>query len=59
VLRGFDEECRTFVHEALKADGIKMRTETEIERIERRQESGGQGAVQAATRMAACSRPTS
>src|SRR5437763_1662327 len=34
VLRGFDEECRTFVHEALKAGGIKMRTETVIERIE-------------------------
>jgi len=34
VLRGFDEECRTFVHEALKASGIKMRTETVIERIE-------------------------
>jgi glutathione reductase (NADPH) len=34
VLRGFDEECRTFVHEALKASGIRMRTETNIERIE-------------------------
>jgi glutathione reductase (NADPH) len=33
VLRGFDEECRTFVHESLKASGIRMRTETEIERI--------------------------
>jgi glutathione reductase (NADPH) len=33
VLRGFDEECRTFVHEALKASGIRMRTETTIERI--------------------------
>jgi len=33
VLRGFDEECRTFVHEALKASGIRMRTETEIQRI--------------------------
>jgi glutathione reductase (NADPH) len=33
VLRGFDEECRTFVHEALKASGIRMRTETVIERI--------------------------
>jgi glutathione reductase (NADPH) len=33
VLRGFDEECRTFVHEALKASGIKIRTETEIQRI--------------------------
>jgi len=34
VLRGFDEECRTFVHEALKTSGINMRTETVIERIE-------------------------
>jgi len=34
VLRGFDEECRTFVHEALARDGIKMRTETQIVRIE-------------------------
>jgi glutathione reductase (NADPH) len=34
VLRGFDEECRTFVHEALAKSGIKMRTETEIVRIE-------------------------
>jgi glutathione reductase (NADPH) len=33
VLRGFDEECRTFVHETLKGSGIRMRTETEIERI--------------------------
>src|SRR5689334_20451247 len=33
VLRGFDEECRTFVHEALKAGGIRMRTETTIESI--------------------------
>ena len=33
VLRGFDEECRTFVHDALKASGITMRTETEIVRI--------------------------
>jgi glutathione reductase (NADPH) len=34
VLRGFDEECRTFVHEALAGSGIRMRTETEIARIE-------------------------
>ena len=33
VLRGFDEECRTVVHDALKDSGIRMRTETEIERI--------------------------
>ncbi len=34
VLRGFDEECRSFVHETLARSGIKMRTETEIKRIE-------------------------
>jgi glutathione reductase (NADPH) len=34
ILRGFDEECRTFVHEALAHSGIKMRTETQIVRIE-------------------------
>jgi glutathione reductase (NADPH) len=34
VLRGFDEECRTFVHEALAASGIRIRNETEIARIE-------------------------
>lgn len=34
VLRGFDDECRTFVHEALVKSGIRMRTETEIGRIE-------------------------
>ena len=33
VLRGFDEDCRTFVHEALAKSGIRMRTETEIARI--------------------------
>ena len=33
VLRGFDEECRSFVHEALAKSGIKMRTETQIGRI--------------------------
>ncbi len=33
VLRGFDEECRTFVHEALIKSGIRIRTETEIVRI--------------------------
>ncbi len=33
VLRGFDEECRTFVHEALKESGIRMRTEMEVGRI--------------------------
>jgi len=34
VLRGFDEECRTFVHESLSQSGIRMRIETEIARIE-------------------------
>jgi glutathione reductase (NADPH) len=34
VLRGFDEECRTAVHEALRDSGIKMRTEMQIGRIE-------------------------
>ena len=34
VLRGFDEECRTAVHDALKDSGIKMRTEMQIGRIE-------------------------
>jgi len=43
VLRGFDEECRTFVHEALKASGIKMRTETEIQRICPAKDGSAQG----------------
>lgn len=43
VLRGFDEECRTFVHEALKAGGIRMRTETEIVRIEATSDGKGSG----------------
>jgi glutathione reductase (NADPH) len=34
VLRGFDEECRTFVHEALATGGIRMHTSTELARIE-------------------------
>ena len=33
VLRGFDEECRTAVHDALKESGIKLRTEMQIGRI--------------------------
>jgi glutathione reductase (NADPH) len=33
VLRGFDEECRTAVHEGLKNSGINLRTETQIQRI--------------------------
>jgi glutathione reductase (NADPH) len=33
VLRGFDEESRSFVHEALAKSGIRMRTETEIQSI--------------------------
>ncbi|UYN97131.1 MAG: glutathione-disulfide reductase [Enhydrobacter sp.] len=40
VLRGFDEECRTFVHEALAQNGIRMRTETEIARIVPKGEGG-------------------
>jgi glutathione reductase (NADPH) len=40
VLRGFDEECRTFVHDALKESGIRLRTETEIGRIVKKGESG-------------------
>jgi glutathione reductase (NADPH) len=40
VLRGFDEECRTAVHEALKESGIKMRTETEIGRIVKKSDKG-------------------
>jgi len=34
VLRGFDDECRTAVQESLAQNGIKMRTETQIVRIE-------------------------
>lgn len=34
VLRGFDEECRGMVHEALRESGIALRTETQIARIE-------------------------
>ena len=34
VLRGFDEECRTAVHDSLKQSGITMRTEMQIQRIE-------------------------
>ena len=40
VLRGFDEECRTNVHDALKESGIKMRTEMQIQRIEATPPSG-------------------
>jgi len=46
VLRGFDEDCRTFVHEALAKSGIKMRTETEIARITA---SGGKAPYQVHT----------
>jgi len=34
VLRGFDEECRTAVHDALKESGIVMRAEMQIDCIE-------------------------
>ena len=40
VLRGFDEECRTFVHDALKESGIKLRTEMQIGRIVKKGENG-------------------
>ena len=40
VLRGFDEECRTAVHESLKESGIRMRTETEIGRIVQKGDNG-------------------
>ena len=58
VLRGFDEECRTAVHDSLKESGIKMRTEMRDRSASKPTER--QGAVQACTRRsAACSRPTS
>ena len=34
VLRGFDEECRTAVHESLRESGIGLRTEMQLECIE-------------------------
>jgi glutathione reductase (NADPH) len=34
VLRGFDDECRTAVHEGLKDSRIRLHTETQINRIE-------------------------
>ena len=34
VLRGFDEETRSFVHTEISQSGIRMRTETEIASIE-------------------------
>jgi glutathione reductase (NADPH) len=40
VLRGFDEECRTFVHDSLKESGIKLRTEMQIGRIVKKGENG-------------------
>ena len=40
VLRGFDEECRTAVHDSLKQSGITMRTEMQIQRIESHQRQG-------------------
>ena len=47
VLRGFDEECRTAVHDALKDSGIKMRTEMR-DRPHRSPRSRRQGAVRGA-----------
>ena len=57
VLRGFDEECRTAVHEALKDSGIKMRTEMQIGRIVARRTARRR--TRSTRRSAACSRPTS
>ena len=56
VLRGFDEECRTFVHEALKDSGIRMRTETEIGASMKR--AAARRRTSSTRRWAACSRPT-
>jgi len=35
VLRGFDEDIRVFVQDQMKEKGVNVRTETEIERIEK------------------------
>jgi glutathione reductase (NADPH) len=35
VLRGFDEDIRVFVQDQMKEKGVNIRTETEIERIEK------------------------
>lgn len=35
ILRGFDEDIRSFVQEQVQAKGIKVKTEAEIERIEK------------------------
>jgi len=35
ILRGFDEDIRSFVQEQIQAKGIKIKTEVEIERIEK------------------------
>jgi glutathione reductase (NADPH) len=43
VLRGFDEECRSFVHESLEQSGIRIRKETEIVRIEATPDGSGGG----------------
>ncbi|HSS85470.1 MAG TPA: FAD-dependent oxidoreductase, partial [Reyranella sp.] len=52
VLRGFDEECRTAVHEALKDSGIKMRTEMQIGRIVATPDSkGGKAPYQVNTQL--------
>ncbi|WP_421999873.1 glutathione-disulfide reductase [Reyranella sp.] len=48
VLRGFDEECRTAVNEGLRSSGIRLRTETEIVRIEA---SGGKAPFQVSTQL--------
>ncbi|HYC64350.1 MAG TPA: glutathione-disulfide reductase [Reyranellaceae bacterium] len=44
VLRGFDEETRNFVHGEIAQSGIRMRTDTEIARIDATNGPNGRGA---------------
>jgi len=41
VLRGFDDDVRTFVHEALKASGVRVITHTVFDKIELVDEAAG------------------
>ncbi|MEQ8406205.1 MAG: glutathione-disulfide reductase [Oceanicaulis sp.] len=41
VLRGFDEDVRTFIHEALKASGVRVITHTVFEKIQPHPEKDG------------------
>ena len=41
VLRGFDEDVRTFVHEALKGSGVRVITHTVFEKIDEHPEKKG------------------